>query len=97
MKNMRDILLLPNFDNMDVIEEIRKDNDELYKNYFLNHLSNRKYIPHITLGQISNSNKEKLEELKNMKEEYECYIDTVVIEKIGDNEESIVLDEIKLN
>ena len=30
MKNMRDILLLPNFDNMDVIEKIRKDNDELY-------------------------------------------------------------------
>ena len=32
-----------------------------------------------------------------MNEEFECYIDTVVIEKIGANEESIILDKIILN
>ena len=30
MKNFRDILLFPKFDNMDIIEKIRKDSDKLY-------------------------------------------------------------------
>ena len=166
MKNFRDILLFPKFDNMEVIEDIRKDCDELYKviqphitivfpfiddisdenliknvrnyfkdktkfyvkfsgisyseddyiflncivgediitnlhddlynNFFSNHLSDREYIPHITIGQVFNSTKEQLNKIKNMKEEFECYIDTVIIEKIGINEESIILDKIKL-
>ena len=166
MKNMRDILLLPNFDNMDVIEKIRKDNDELYgivpphitivfpfeddmsddelvvkvrdyfkdkkkfyvkfsgvsfsddnyifldcvegkkdiikihdelyNNYFQKYLSDREYIPHITIGQTFNSSNEQLKKIENMKDEFECYIDTIIIENIGLNEESIILDKIVL-
>jgi len=77
--------------------EIIKLHDELYNKYFSNHLSDRKYIPHITIGQIFNSNEEQLRIIENMNEEFECYVDTVVIEKIGVNEESIILDKIILN
>ena len=166
MKNFRDILLFPKFDNMDIIEKIRKDSDELYgiiqphitivfpfideisdddliknirnyfasktkfyvkfsgvsisddnyiflncvagekdiiklhdelyDNYFSNHLSDRKYIPHITIGQTFNSNDKQIKQIQNIKDEFECYIDTVIIEKIGVNEESIILDKIIL-
>ena len=78
-------------------KEIIKLHDELYNKYFSNHLSDRKYIPHITIGQIFNSNEEQLRKIEKMNEEFECYIDTVVIEKIGANEESIILDKIILN
>ena len=71
--------------------------DELYNNYFYNHISNRKYIPHITLGQTSNCSNERLNEIKKMNDVFECIIDTVIIEKIGNNDESIVLEKIKLS
>ena len=76
---------------------IIKMHDELYNKYFSNHLGNKKYIPHITLGKKNNTNKEKLKEIENMNDEFECYIDTVVIEKIGKNEESIILNKITLS
>ena len=53
-------------------------------------------MPHITIGQTFNSNDKQIKQIKNIKDEFECYIDTVVIEKIGVNQESIVLDKIKL-
>ena len=166
MNNYRDILLFPKFDNIEVIESIRKDcdelygiiqphitlvfpfiddisdeeltntvreyfknknkfyvkfsgtsysednyiflnctdgeeniiqlHDELYNIYFKKYLSDRKYIPHITIGQTYNTDEEHLKKINNLKDEFECYIDTVVVEKIGDNEELIILDEIKL-
>ena len=77
-------------------KEIIKLHDELYNKYFPNHLSDRKYVPHITIGQKFNSDEEQLRKIENMSEEFECYIDTVVIEKIGVNEESIIIDKIKL-
>ncbi len=167
MKGFRDILLFPNFTNMDVIEKIRKDcdqlygviqphitivfpfnddmsdeelinnvrnyfsnidkfyvkfsgvsysddnyifldcvegkeeiiklHDDLYKQYFNNHLSDREYVPHITIGQTYNCNDEQLNKINNLKDSFECYIDNVIIEKIGDNDESIIMDKIDLN
>lgn len=76
--------------------EIIGIHDELYKQYFQEHLSDRKYIPHITIGQTFNCNSEQLKIIENLEDEFECYIDEVVIEKIGTNEESIILDRIKL-
>ena len=77
-------------------KDIIRLHDELYNNYFKKHISDRKYIPHITLGQTYNTDEQYLKKINNLKDEFECYIDTVVVEKIGDNDESIVLDEIKL-
>jgi 2'-5' RNA ligase len=166
MKEYRDILLFPKFDNVDILEKIRKEcdelygiiqphitivfpfiddisdedlikniekyfesktkfyvkfsgisyseddyiflncvegeneiinlHDELYNKFFYNHLSDRQYIPHITIGQKYNSNEEQLRKIENMNDKFECYIDTVVVEKIGANEESIILKRIKL-
>ena len=87
MKYYRDILLFPKFNNVDIIERIRKECDELYGII----------QPHITIGQKFNSDEEQLRKIENMSEEFECYIDTVVIEKIGANEESIILDKIILD
>lgn len=78
-------------------KEIIKLHDELYNKYFSNHSSDRKYIPHITIGQKNNSDEEQLRKIEDMNEVFECYIDTVVIEKIGANEESIILDKIILD
>ncbi len=78
------------------VENIIKLHDDLYNKYFFNHLSDREYIPHITIGQIFNSTEEQLNKIKNMNDEFECYIDTVCIEKIGINNESIILDKIEL-
>ena len=166
MNNYRDILLFPKFDNMNIIEDIRKEcdelygviqphitivfpflddirdeeliknvrnyfdnknkfyvkfsgvsysddkyiflncidgerdiiklHDELYNDYFPNHLSSKKYIPHITIGQIFNSNEETLKKIEKMDDVFECFIDTIVIERIGSNDESIILDKIEL-
>ncbi len=76
--------------------EIIRIHDDLYKQYFQRHLSDKKYIPHITIGQTFNCNDEQLKIIENLKDEFECYIDEVVVEKIGINEESIILDRIKL-
>ena len=47
-----DRVLIPRFETEELVENIL----ELYDNYFSNHLSNRKYMPHITIGQTFNSN-----------------------------------------
>lgn len=78
-------------------EDIVKIHDDLYNKYFFEHLGKRKYVPHITIGQTFNCTKEQINKINSMKNEFECYIDTVMIEKIGINEESIVLETIKLN
>lgn len=166
MQYYRDILLIPKFDNMDIINNIRKDcdelydviephitlvfpfindisdeelvkkirkyffekqkfhvkfkgvaysndnyiflkcivgedniiklHDDLYNKYFKDYLSKLEFIPHITIGQTFNCSDEKIKMLNNMQDEFECDVDTVVIEKIGINNESIVIDEIKL-
>lgn len=68
--------------------------DLIYNDLLKKHLSDKKYIPHITIGQKDNLKDYKL--LNNLIGEFECIIDKVYIEKIGLNQESIILDEIDL-
>lgn len=77
-------------------EEITKMHDLLYQTYFSKHLKDIKYIPHITLGQKENCNIKEIEKIKSITDVFECIIDEVSIEKIGDNDESIILKNIKL-
>ena len=49
------------------------------------------YIPHITLGTTNNK-----EENIELQEEFDMTIDSVIVESIGENEESIIEFEIKL-
>ncbi len=65
--------------------------DLLYSNLLKNHFSNRIYKPHITLGQ-----KENCKNDINLSETFECKIDAIYIEKIGENGQSIILDKIRL-
>ena len=53
--------------------DLHKD-DELYDNYFSKHSSDRKYIPHITIGQTFNTNDNQIKQIKNMKDEFEYLI-----------------------
>ena len=48
--------------------------------------------PHITLGTTNNIN-----ENINLKEDFETIIDNIVVESIGENEESNIEFEIKIN
>lgn len=74
-------------------DEIVALHDILYKEVLPTHLNKKiKYIPHITLGQS-----ESLGYLKDFNYEFKCEVDELVIEGIGENEESIILNTIKLN
>lgn len=157
----RDILIFPKFDNIDKIQEVRKENDRLYgkimphitlvfpfcddisdeelvvklekllncgkfsvkfkgvtlshDNYiFLNCVEGTEmlinlhdeiynnilpqylrkdisYEPHITLGQGKT-----VDFLSDFDHEFEAVIDEIVLEEIGENEESIIVKKIKL-
>lgn len=76
-------------------EEIIRLHDLIYNKVLKNHLSNRKYIPHITLGQIYNCT--DYEKINNLTDVFKCEIDKIYVEKIGINQESIIIDEISLN
>ncbi|MBP3595937.1 MAG: 2'-5' RNA ligase family protein [Clostridia bacterium] len=73
-------------------EIINEINYKIYKN-ILNNIDIKKYNyePHITLGNTNNLN-EKIE----LNEEFETIINSIVVERIGDNEESIIEFEINL-
>lgn len=73
----------------EIISEI---NYKIYKN-ILNDIDIKKYNyePHITLGNTNNSN-EKIE----LNEEFETIVNSIVVERIGENEESIIEFEINL-
>ena len=74
----------------DIIFELH---DEIYEKILPNHLKKElKYIPHITLGQA-----EDIKEFENFEYEFTTIIDEISIEFIGDNEESIIIESIKLN
>jgi len=164
-KGRRDILIIPNFEEIEEIQEIRKKYDELYKiipphitlafpfkdeisngdlkiklkellkdvkpfkvrckgisleedkkvetfYIFLNILEGKEtikylnkkiyteilkkpiienYKPHITLGNTNNPN-EKIE----LNKEFETVVDRIIVERIGENEESIIEFEIDL-
>lgn len=72
--------------------EIIKLHDEIYEKILPNHIKKSiNYIPHITLGESSN-----IDELKNFNYEFTTLVDEVSIELIGNNEESIIIQNIKL-
>lgn len=73
----------------EIISEI---NYKIYKN-ILNDIDIKgyDYEPHITLGNTNNPN-EKIE----LNEEFEAIINSIVVERIGENEESIIEFEISL-
>ena len=73
-------------------DEIISLHDMLYKNVLPKYLNKKiKYTPHITLGQS-----DTLGYLRDFNFEFKCEVDELVIEGIGENEESIILDTIKL-
>jgi 2'-5' RNA ligase len=66
--------------------------DKIYKEIIPTHLKKSiKYIPHITLGQADNLN-----DFSDFNYEFSTIIDTISVEFIGNNEESIILTHIKL-
>ena len=73
-------------------EIINQINQKIYQN-ILNDIDIRKYNyePHITLGNTNNAN-EKIE----INEEFETIVNSIVVERIGKNEESIIEFEIFL-
>ena len=73
-------------------ELISEINEKIYQN-ILSDIDIKKYNydPHITLGNTNNSD-EKIE----LDDEFETIVDSIVIESIGENEESIIEVEIKL-
>ena len=73
-------------------ELLSEINKKIYQN-ILNDIDIKKYNyePHITLGNTNNSY-EKIE----LNDEFETIVDSIVIEQVGENEESIIESEIKL-
>lgn len=73
-------------------EIINEINYKIYKN-ILNDIDIKKYNyePHITLGNTNNPD-EKIE----LNEEFETIVNSIVVERIGENEEAIIEFEIKL-
>lgn len=73
-------------------EVIYKLHDEIYEKIIPTHFNKEiNYIPHITLGQL-----DCIEELEGFKYEFTTVVNEVSIELIGDNEESIIIGNIKL-
>lgn len=72
-------------------KEILKDINKKIYTEILNKPIIENYEPHITLGTINNIN-EKIE----LDEEFETIVNSVVVEKIGENEESVIEFEIDL-
>ena len=69
-KGKRDVIIIPEFSNVQVIEKIREKFDELYGIV----------SPHITLG----CTKEKIN--LSLDEEFESTVDMLSVELIGENE-----------
>ena len=73
-------------------KKILKLHNEIYEKLIPTHFKKSiPYIPHITLGQADNLN-----DFKNFNEEFATLIDEISIEFIGENEESIIISNIKL-
>ena len=73
-------------------QKIIQLHDEIYKQILPTHLNTSiKYIPHITLGQSDN-----IKDFSLFEDEFKTIVDTISIELIGKNEESIILKKIKL-
>lgn len=73
-------------------EKIYKLHNEIYEKIIPTHFKKEvKYIPHITLGQADN-----IEEFKNFNYQFIKIVNEVSVELIGENEESIIIENIKL-
>lgn len=71
---------------------INKINHRIYKNILKDvDIEKYNYEPHITIGSTNNPN-EKIE----IDEEFETIVDTIIVEQIGKNEESIIEFRISL-
>ena len=74
-------------------KEILNLHDKLYSQVLPSHLNTSiKYIPHITLGKANN-----IDFLEDFNYYFKDIIDEIIIEKIGKNDESIIIDKINLN
>ena len=72
-------------------EIINEINHKIYENILKDvDIKKYNYEPHITLGTTNNPNEEI-----GLNEEFETIVDSIVVEKIGENEESIM--EFKIN
>lgn len=82
-------ILLNIIEGEEIINEI---NYKIYKN-ILKSINTQKYNydPHITLGTTNN-----LDEIIELNDEFETIVNSIVVEKIGENEESIIESEINL-
>lgn len=73
-------------------DNLIKIHDDIYTKILPNHLrKDIDYIPHITLGQATN-----IDFLNQFNKSFETIIDEICIEEIGKNEETIIIDKIKL-
>lgn len=73
-------------------EIINEINHKIYKNILRDvDIKKYNYEPHITLGTTNNAN-EKIE----LNEEFETIVESIVVEQIGKNEESIIKFKINL-
>lgn len=73
-------------------DEIINLHNTIYKNVLPTHLnSDVEYIPHITLG-----NADSLEDI-SLDDNFEYLVDELILEGISKDEESIILDRIKLD
>lgn len=73
-------------------EEIIKLHDEIYEKILPSHYKKSiKYVPHITLGQA-----ESLEGFEDFNCSFSCMVNEVSLELIGENEESIIINNISL-
>ncbi len=72
-------------------DEIIQLHDEIYAKILPTHLKKSiKYIPHITLGRSNSLDGIELEK------EFETFVNEITIELVGENEESILIKNIKL-
>ena len=73
-------------------KEILKLHDAIYEKVLPNHYKKSiPYIPHITLGQADN-----LKDFSDFNYEFSTIIDEISLELIGENEDSIIIKNIKL-
>lgn len=72
-------------------EKIIELHDKIYQEILFPHSQQSiKYVPHITLGQSND-----IQEFSNFNYQFKTLIDEISIELIGENEESIIIKNIK--
>lgn len=80
-------------------KELCDIHDILYQNEFSDYDLGLTYVPHITIGKMSERREldEAYNKVKNLSETFCTIINKVSVEMIGDNEESIIVTEIALS